>query len=237
MKDFRPIWKDLANRKAITRRDVIQHCILRAMYSKGDTEAVLKHLLHKAFRPKNYDSNPFRAITQTDARVSTRHRNILGVDFDEIFESDEAEEFNSWAATLWNSNKLIRHYSYFFTRQDISPEYQLVQTAHAALELGNTLKPEQVKNLHFTCCGVANLGELYMIQDYLDNQGYHYVAFREPDIGNEITSIAVEPIAENKRGVLRNYPLLSFYRSEPTVLIQSMMEPAVEQVQKLLKGE
>ena len=30
----------------------------------------------------------------------------------------------------------MRHYAYFFTRQDISPEYQVVQTAHAAFQLG-----------------------------------------------------------------------------------------------------
>lgn len=220
MKDFRPIWKDLANRKAITRRNVIQHCILRAMYSKNDTEAVLKHLLHKAFKPRNFAANPYEAITQTAAYLGDRYFNneLLGGPVENILENEEEiKEFNLWANSLLGTNKLLKYYSYFFTRQDISPEYQLVQTAHAALELGNTLKPEQVKNLHFTCCGVANLEELYMIQDYLDNQGYHYVAFREPDIGNEITSIAVEPIAENKRGVLRSFPLLTFQKKEEPI--------------------
>ena len=217
MKDFRPIWKDLAQRKAITCRDVIQHCILRAMFSKSDTEAVLKHLLHKAFRPRNLSNEPYYAIEHTNTSIGNSYwnRNLLGVPYAEILENEEeVKEFNSWANALRKPNKLVRYYSYFFTRQDISPEYQLVQTAHAALELGHTLKPEQVHNLHFTCCGVANLEELYMIQDYLDNQGYHYIAFREPDIGNEITSIAVEPIAENKRGVLRSFPLLSFMEKE-----------------------
>jgi len=233
MKDFRPIWKDLANRKAITCRDVIQHCILRAMFSKSDTEAVLKHLLHKAFRPRNFDSRPFRAIEETSAGVAPKgyyapNTWILQRPYDEILETEEElKEFNSWADSLRKPDKLVRHYSYFFTRQDISPEYQLVQTAHAALKLGATLKPEQVKGLYFTCCGVANLDELYMIQDFLDNQGYQYIAFREPDIGNELTSIAVEPIAENKRGVLRNFPLLTFKEKECPSEIMGMTIPAL----------
>lgn len=207
MKDFRPIWKDLADRKAITCSDVIQHIILRAMYSKSDTEAVLRHLLHKAFRPRQFDTNPYRAITETPVYPSWG-----------VLETDEEKaEFNRLAQSLRSPAKLLKHYSYFFTRQDISPEYQLVQTAHAALELGNMLKPEQVKGLYFTCCGVANLEELHMIQDYLDNHGHEYVVFREPDIGNEITSIAVAPIAENRRGALRNFPLLTFNKPEEVV--------------------
>jgi hypothetical protein len=213
MKDFRNIWKTLHANKTITCRDVIQHCILRAMYSKSDTEAVLKHLLHKAFTPRINSSEPFYAIEHTNATIGDRYFNnkLLGQPVEEILETqEEIDEFNSWANVLRKPGKLVRNYSYFFTRQDISPEYQLVQTAHAALELGNKLKPEQIKDLYFTCCGLANLQELYMIQGYLDNHGIEYIAFREPDIGNEITSIAVHPIAENKRGILRNYKLLTF---------------------------
>lgn len=213
MKDFTAIWKNLADHKVITCRHMIQLCILRAMRSKGDTEAVLKHLLHKAFTPRKYSAQPYYAIECTPADVGINYYNnaILGERLDSIFENaEEIEEFNSWATRLRRPGKLIRYYSYFFTRQDISPEYQLVQTAHAALELGNQLKPEQVKDLHFTCCGVVDLEGLYQVQNVLDLLGYHYVAFREPDIGNELTAIAVEPIAENKRGILRNYKLLTF---------------------------
>jgi hypothetical protein len=212
MKDFRNYWKTLHANKAITCRDVIQLCILRAMRSKGDTEAVLKHLLHKAFKPKNYARDPYEAISRTSATVNIRNKfQIFGTDWENIFENEEeVGEFNLWAQSLRATGKLIRHYSYFFTRQDIFPEYQLVQTAHAALELGATLKPEQVRNLHFTCCGVRNLEELEMIESVLTSLGHRFITFREPDIGNEKTAIAVEPIAENRRGILRNYPLLSF---------------------------
>lgn len=233
MKDFTTYWKTLAYEKRITCRDVIQHCILRAMRSKGDTEEVLKHLLHKAFTPKNFCGNPYEAIARTNAKVELGmmwSQHLLQTDPNEIFEEDEWNEFNDWANRLRsNSTKLIRHYSYFFTRQDIKPEYQLVQTAHAALELGATLKPEQVKNLHFTCCGVDDLEDLEAIQDLLDDLGHRYIAFREPDIGNQMTAIAVEPIAENKRGILRNFPLLTFKENKLEETIDEPCSPDLVQ--------
>jgi hypothetical protein len=103
-----------------------------------------------------------------------------------------------------------KFYSYFFTRQDIFPEYQLVQTAHAALELGHRLTKEQVKNLHFACCGVEDLIELKRVAQDLDMLGHKYVSFYEPDLRGELTSIGVYPIADSARGVLRDHKLLRF---------------------------
>jgi hypothetical protein len=213
MKDFRTQWKNLAHTKSITATDMIDLCILRAMRSKHDTEEVLKHLLHKAFSPRNYDSNPYRAISENARRITNYRPTLFRVPAEEILEGDEVNEFNSWADGLSRKpTAMLRHYSYFFTRQDILPEYQLVQTAHAALELGATLTPEQVHNLHFTCIGVANGDELDAVEEQLKGLGLRYIAFREPDFGNKITSIAVEPIVENsyKRRLLRGYKLLSF---------------------------
>jgi hypothetical protein len=199
------------------------------MFSKGDTEAVLNHLLNKAFTPKTYVSNPYEAIARTNARVDNYRPALLGVPAEEILDSDEVNEFNEWADALYrNSARLIRYYSYFFTRQDIFPEYQLVQTAHAALELGATLKPEQVKNLHFTCVGVANVEELEQVEHLLTTLGHRFITFREPDIGNQKTAIAVEPIAENRRGVLRNYPLLSFQKREEDLVEELVLHQTIK---------
>lgn len=106
----------------------------------------------------------------------------------------------------------MKYYAYFFTRQDLYDEYQLVQTAHVALELGNRLTPEQVKNLHFTCCGVDNLKELEMVEKNLTLLGHKFVTFVEEDIGNQKTAIGVFPIAEDERGILKNEKLLRFKR-------------------------
>lgn len=227
MKDFTTIWKNLANKKAITTRHMIQRSILIAMRSKNDTEAVLKHVLHKAFSPRKLSSRPYAAIEDTPADINGYYYNaVLGEKPEDILNKEELDEFNEWARCLRKPGKLIRYYSYFFTRQDIKPEYQLVQTAHAALELGATLKPEQVNNLHFTCCGITNLEELEAVEHLLTTLGIRFITFREPDIGNQKTAIAVEPIAENKRGVLRSYPLLTFNKEEP-----------VEHIPQIILGE
>ena len=103
----------------------------------------------------------------------------------------------------------MKYYSYFFTRQDLYNEYQLVQTAHVALELGNRLRPDQIENLHFACCGVENLAELKRVQRDLEKLGHEYVVFYEDDIQEE-TAIGVYPIAEDERGLLKNERRLRF---------------------------
>lgn len=119
------------------------------------------------------------------------------------------------------------YYTYFFTRQDIFPEYQLVQTAHVALKMGynaakewdsgmeETLHPHQIKefnpdNTYFTCVGVRNVDALNAVADILDKFGFKYEVFVEPDIGNEMTSIAVYPVHEDHKGVLQAFNLLRF---------------------------
>ena len=117
----------------------------------------------------------------------------------------------------------MRHYAYFFTRQDVSPEYQVVQTAHAAFQLGVnsqrwTAKPPEdqlvmddvkAEETYFTVIGVRNLEALNAASIILSKFGYHHEAFFEPDLNNgEMTSIAVYPIAENARGPLLAFNLL-----------------------------
>lgn len=132
------------------------------------------------------------------------------------------------------SNVEDKYYAYFFTRQDIFPEYQLVQTAHAALKLGyymgidftkscdeieedmkdkkilvpyNITDPDET---YFTVVGVRDVIALEAVKTILDKFGFKYEEFSEPDIGNELTSIAVYPINEKDKGVLMAFNLLKF---------------------------
>ena len=123
----------------------------------------------------------------------------------------------------------MKHYAYFFTRQDMSPEQQIVQTAHAAFQLGvhsqraifektasgdgyvscqfnDKVVPEQT---HFTLIGVRDAGALYAVERILQKFGYRYEKFFEPDLKDgEFTSIAVYPISEYDRDVLMAFNLL-----------------------------
>lgn len=213
---IKELWKKLANSKQITATNVIEYAILRSLKHENPIEAA-KHLLHKAFTPISSTNKlangckPYQALFPwvNNARIYGQKQRVLGVPAEEFLTADDVNHYNAIYNQI-NPDKLIRNYSYFFTRQDISPEYQLVQTAHAALELGNKLQPDQVKDLYFACCGAKDLAELKEIESTLINLNLDYIAFREPDIGNEMTAIAVFPIAENKRGILRKFPLLKF---------------------------
>jgi hypothetical protein len=121
----------------------------------------------------------------------------------------------------------MKHYAYFFTRQDISPEQQVVQTAHAAFQLGvnsqrwidNPPANQQVhadvkaEETYFAVVGVRNLDGLNAVQKILDKFHIKYEVFFEPDLNNgENTSIAVYPIQEDKRDILLAFKLLSIGR-------------------------
>jgi len=106
----------------------------------------------------------------------------------------------------------LKKYTYLFTRQDISNEQQLVQTAHVALKLGTRLnKNVDPDNLYFTCVGVRNLDALKAVIKILDYADLKYELFIEPDLNEgELTAIAVDPVDEDKRGVLLAFNLLRF---------------------------
>lgn len=117
-----------------------------------------------------------------------------------------------------------KQYVYFFTRQDISPEYQLVQTAHAALKLGHdmgtqdifkiqageTLQNPDPSDTYFTVVGVKDLAALEGVKDILRMFCRPFIEFVEPDIGNEVTSIAVGPMPEFERRELLAFSWLKF---------------------------
>lgn len=128
---------------------------------------------------------------------------------------------------------MMKYYAYFFTRQDISPEQQIVQTAHAAFQLGVNSQRAVIKQTasgdgyvpaqfnqdvtpeetNFTVIGVRDLGALNAVERILEKFGYRYEKFFEPDLKDgEFTSIGVYPISEYHRDVLMAFNLLKVDR-------------------------
>lgn len=209
------IWKNRHRLGINTARDAIHYCILRAVKAKGEDKiAIAKHFIYKSFKPitnVNKLANGFIPFQVFNVYPNYKFINkIFDLPAEEVLDEEELKTFKEILGYICYGRNLTRHYAYFFTRQDISPEYQLVQTAHVALELGNQMKPEMVKGLYFTVCGVATLDDLEQVERVLDSMGLRYVTFREPDIGNQKTSIAVHPVPEHKKGLLKNYGLLKF---------------------------
>ena len=222
--DYKAAWKALANERKNTVTDHITYCLFKAMNSKVESfeekREIAIHLIRKALPPVTTATklangrSPFDTITYygNNGILAISTNFIFGQDVNKILTVEEIEELKALRASITRKD-LIRKYSYFFTRQDMFEEYQLVQTSHAALELGaaiGAVEPESIKGLHFTCCGVSTLYELEEVEKVLKSMKVPYVVFREPDIGNQKTAIGVFPLQEHKRGLLRNYGLLKF---------------------------
>jgi hypothetical protein len=56
--------------------------------------------------------------------------------------------------------------------------------------------------------GVRNEDALYAVIQILEEFGFEHEVFREPDMNNEITAIAVYPISELMKGPLQVFNLL-----------------------------
>lgn len=96
------------------------------------------------------------------------------------------------------------------TRRDLHPGYQAVQSSHAGIDFQHQ-HPEIAKQWnkesnYLIILSVANEEQLFL---YLEKFNFHNIkttVFREPDIGNEITAIAVEP-SEKTRKLTSKLPL------------------------------
>lgn len=83
------------------------------------------------------------------------------------------------------------------TRRDLSPGYQAVQPAHAlaefAIKYPKTFKNWQVNQKNLVVLSAANELALTDLFKKAEQAGLKCVLFKEPDIGNESTAIAIEP--------------------------------------------
>ena len=98
------------------------------------------------------------------------------------------------------------------TRRDISPGYQVVQSCHAladfAIEHRQIFEAWQKGSNYLACLAAKNEEQLWHLAAKLDHYGIKYTLFKEPDIENELTAIAVEPISDAlHKKVLKKYQL------------------------------
>jgi hypothetical protein len=73
----------------------------------------------------------------------------------------------------------------------------VAQSVHAAFDFSvkfNSEMQEWQKKSNYVCCLEASRFKIELIQAELDKLKIKYLIFEEPDIGNEITAIAVEAI-------------------------------------------
>jgi hypothetical protein len=86
---------------------------------------------------------------------------------------------------------------YLVTRRDLSPGYQAVQSCHALRQF--THEHPEVDTEWFTrsnylaLLAVRDERELFELTQTCAEHGLRFSAFREPDIGDRLTAIAIEP--------------------------------------------
>lgn len=89
------------------------------------------------------------------------------------------------------------------TRKDLLPGYQAVQPAHALARFATKFPGcfRRWENYHknLVILAVRNEKELTALLDKAEEKRIRCVEFKEPDIGNEMTAIALEPCDETYR--------------------------------------
>jgi peptidyl-tRNA hydrolase len=95
-------------------------------------------------------------------------------------------------ATIKTGDKL-----FLITRRDISPGYQAVQSCHAMRQF-TADHPDRdgewfVGSSYLALLSVDDEVELMRLISQAKDHGLRWSAYREPDVGGQITAIAIEP--------------------------------------------
>jgi peptidyl-tRNA hydrolase len=96
------------------------------------------------------------------------------------------------------------------TRRDLSEGQQAVQSVHAAIQFcfDHFELAQEWHNIskYLALVSVENEDELIKLIGKCESREIKYSVFLEPDIGNEITAITIEP-TERGRKIISNLPL------------------------------
>ena len=95
MKNYKEIWAKKAQEKAITRENMVERCILKAMSAKSeDKEHIVECLLKRAFTPLKNITPPanYRSASQAAAFVNYSFR----WNKDKLFASEVLETADEW---------------------------------------------------------------------------------------------------------------------------------------------
>lgn len=216
MKDFKTIWKALADSKTITSANFVQLAALKAVKSNTDTpkDEIFHALMQRYFIELTNTTKLTNGYTkyfgaERAVRQAVYTKTVLGVHADEIFDSIEEEKMYRDLIRTFNSSILGRKYVYIFTAQKgLTAEQQGVQAAHAAFVLGSQIdKKINPSEVYFQWVGVEDDSTLLSITQ--KHAKHKPVTFREPDLSNVVTSVAMHPVLWSERAEFKNYQLLA----------------------------
>lgn len=98
------------------------------------------------------------------------------------------------------------------TRKDLSLAQQAVQSAHAAIDFifmhPNKASPWHEQSNYLVLLALKNEEQLKLLITKCEQNFINYTIFREPDIGNVITALAIEP-GKTTQKLVQKIPLLN----------------------------
>lgn len=97
---------------------------------------------------------------------------------------------------------------YVFVRRDISPGQQVVQSCHAVAKAAILYNNKLEIDPHMVVLGVKTEAALFKAIEKLSKNNIKCQWFVEPDIGNQVTALATEPVYGDTRLLFRNYQIL-----------------------------
>lgn len=92
-------------------------------------------------------------------------------------------------------------------RADLTLPQQMVQAAHAAHEAGIYLAKSKEDVSYLVLCTVPDEEALRKAQYKLEARGIRTSLFIEPDLGDQATALASEPVSGRDRRPFSRYPL------------------------------
>ena len=113
----------------------------------------------------------------------------------------------NYADTGWGqvNSKLV-----IITRRDLSPGYQAVQSSHCGIDFQHQYpdiaRKWNKESNYLIILSVENEEQLLLFLEKCEYYDLKTTTFREPDIGNQITAIAIEP-SERTRKLTSKLPL------------------------------
>ena len=97
-------------------------------------------------------------------------------------------------------------YTYILIRNDLSSAQKAVQSCHAAIEASRSFLSSNDEHPHLVILVVKNENKLKKIAEGLTIK---YKPFVEPDMDNQWTAIATEPISGHDREQFKRFQLLT----------------------------
>jgi hypothetical protein len=85
----------------------------------------------------------------------------------------------------------------------------VVQAGHACLEVARAFLPSDHEHPFLIVCGVRDEQRLGRWLDRLRAAGIRFRAFFEPDLGDQLTAAATEPVRGQQRDAFRDLRLLT----------------------------